>query len=156
MIQYNLIRIAGTYLTDSGLSSGNRLISEVTGIDKLRLSRQSNVQVALDGTPYKQFSSNKGLPVSLKFPILPVATFNTIVNAINSADEAGTSISLYISGDIGTFDLSVVSSGIDAPATGLEAGLYSCTFNFVVSAQRRVLTAVGSYTHTGNSVTLTH
>jgi len=156
MQRFNTIRIAGNWLTEDASSTGVPMISTVSGLGRLVRSRQSSNNFAIDGTNYKQFSSNKGLPIPVTFPLIPAATFQTIVSAINAAEEAGTSISLYITGDTGTFDLSVDAGDIDLPATGIQAGLNTVTFNFVVAEQRRVITAKGTYTMTGNSVTFVY
>lgn len=154
--QYHLIRIAGTYLTDDASQSGNRLISQISGLDKLRLARQVNVVQAIDGTPYRQFSSNKGLPISITFPLIPKATVTTIIDAMNNADNAGTNVSLYISGETGTFDLSVVPNGVSFPGTALQAGMQSVKFDFVVAQQNAIAAFYGTLTLTGQSATLTH
>jgi hypothetical protein len=157
MQQFHTIRIAGNWLTSNSLSSGTPYISEITGLDKLKLARQSSVTLAIDGTPYKQFSSNKGLPVSIKFPLIDSTNYNVIVDAINHADNAGTAISLYITGPMGTFALNVVSSGLETPGNAIVAGLYNATFNFVVTSTTLALSpAKGTYSQTGNAVTLTH
>jgi hypothetical protein len=114
------------------------------------------VTLAIDGTPYKQFSSNKGLPVSIKFPLIDSTNYNVIVDAINTHDNAGTAVSLYITGPMGTFALNVVSSGLETPGNAIVAGLYNATFNFVVTSSDHVLSAAkGSLTLTGAAVTLT-
>ena len=156
MFQYSKIRIAGTWLTDTGLSSGTELISEITGLDKLKLNRQSAVFIAIDGTPYKQFHDNKGLPLSIRVPLLPTANLDTVVNAINTHDNGGTAIPLYITGPMGTFALNVVSSGIDTKGNALEAGIQDVTFGFVIASSDYVLTATyKGLTLTPQAVTLT-
>lgn len=132
------------------------MISEITGLDKLRINRQSSVFIAIDGTPYKQFHDNKGLPVSIRFPLIPSASFETVINDINTHDNGGTSIPLYITGPMGTFALNVVSSGIETKGNSLEAGIQDVTFNFVVNSSDYALTATaGTITLTGAAATLT-
>lgn len=157
MFQYNTIRLGGVWLTDSAGNGGNPYITEVTGLDKLSLTRQSVVVLAIDGTPRKQFQSNKGLPVAVKFDLIDTAQFNAIVLKYNQADDANTSISLYITGPMGVFDLNVLPVSIEGGSSAIQAGLKTLTLNFVVSAHNKnLVTALGTYAQTGNAVTLTY
>ena len=157
MFLYHKIRIGSTWLTSTALSSGVAYISEITGLDKLALNRQSSVFTAIDGTVYKQYQSNKGLPISIKFPLIDSTTFSTIVAAINNSDNSGVSIPLYITGPLGTYALNVISSGIDTPGNAIAAGIQNVTFSFVIAATDFALTANSkALTLTSQAVTLTY
>jgi hypothetical protein len=154
MIQYSTIRIAGQWLTSGGTSSGTPYITEITGLDKLRLNRQSNAFQAIDGTTYKQFHSDIGLPVSIRFPLIDTTTFNSIIQIINGADNSGTKIPLYISGPMGTFSMNVIPNGFETQGNAIAAGIQNVTFHFIYAEGQNILVAsAGSLILTGASIT---
>jgi len=157
MFLFNLIRLGGTYLTNGGGVNDTRYISEISGLDKLKLNQTSTAFVALDGTVIEQFTSLKGLSVSIRFDLLDTTTFDAIVTIIRASRTSGNAISLYIDGEAGIFDLDVRCIDMAFPATAQEAGLRNVQFNFIVTGIHNHLEIIaGQYSQTGRTVTLTY
>lgn len=158
MYQYHLIQLNGTYITSNGLVGGDRYISEITGLGPLQRPRQSITILPLEGAPIRQFGRNEGLPISIFFPLEDVTTFGSFITACNNSDNAGTNISLYISGPTGTYNLDVVCTDIEInPNADLQAGITGVKFSFAIADFRNILTAVpGSITLTGSAASLNY
>lgn len=161
MSRFNLVSIGSIWLTRTGLDSGVRCKTNVTGLDALRLSKTGNTIIALDGTPFQQvMSSSKGLPVSVGAEQISKTVFDSLVAAIQTAVDAGTNLSLYVSGDTGTFSLDVVPSfpeAIKFPGTFSNELIANVQFNFIVAQLHNTLSFIaGQYTITGSNITLTY
>jgi hypothetical protein len=110
--KYNLIQIGSIYLTDTGLSSGTPCKTEVPTLEGLLLTKTGSVQLAIDRTPYLQIvdNSKKGELVPIICDSLMQSVYNSLIAAHQAALDNKVPIAIIITGDTGTFNLTVYPS----------------------------------------------
>lgn len=144
MIYTRLIKIGSSlYLTEDGMSTGARVISDVSGIDALKEAYIGPVRTALSGKPFSFVRENTGAGVLVKihFNRIPSDMLDDIIS-LNDASKAGDAdIALAISG--GPDDVAVdVRPGGDGNIHPIERGsgysdqsgtVFDVTLNYTVS-----------------------
>lgn len=101
---YPQIKINSLYLTATAANGGTPYIAIVRGLDALAVDSSIQVTKSLNGTPYIQIADMAGYPISIEFPNLLSADFDSIRDIIQAYITSGTSISMDITGgDYGDF-----------------------------------------------------
>lgn len=110
MARFNQVKIGSVYLTSTGANGGTPCKVDVTGINALKTDKTGQVISSADGTPYAQLIdvNNKGIPLEVRTEWMLKAVFDSIVTIINNAKNAGTGITVEITGDTGNFTVSVI------------------------------------------------
>lgn len=113
MITYALVEFgSGVYATDTGGSSGTRIISDIEGLEKFQLTDNIGITRALDGTVHSQFQAVKDEQVIIRFPLILVTSFDAIRDVIQTAVTGNTTHPLNITCDLGTFTFTAKPGGI--------------------------------------------
>lgn len=112
MARYHTVQIGSVYLTSTGASGGVPCKNQVSGLPALKTTKTGQIISSADGTPYAQLLSvsHKGLPIEIVTEWMLKAVFDSIVALIESAKNASSSITLVITGDLGSFTVGVIPS----------------------------------------------
>lgn len=130
-ITFALIELgSGVFATDSGLTGGDRLISEIDGLEKFQLTDNVGITRALDKTVYSQYQTIKDELVVIRFPLVPTARFDALRDVIQTAVTGLTTHALNITCDLGTFTFTAKPGGITVKPSILS-GFVS---DFVISS----------------------
>lgn len=109
--KYPQVQIESIYLTKTGLNGGTPCKIVLEGFDRLATTIKHSVTTALDGTPYIQtISTNKGLPIAIRFENMTETVYDSIVaEIVNVLDGTKAYLDLEITNfTYGTFSLDVV------------------------------------------------
>lgn len=161
MARYNTIQIDSIYLTSTGLSNGSPCKSSVEGLDALSLDYQGQTVIALDGTPYNQYTTNnkRGLPLKIKLSQLSETVLESLIALMDSTISGATTNLIRITGDTGDFVLNCLPAfpqPIEFPGDFQNDRIRDVTLNYVVNSQTYILTATaGTLSITGMQATLT-
>ncbi len=99
-----LIKIGSSlYLTSDGTSTGDMIITDVTGLDKLRPAKTGPIVLAMSGAgkKFRRPNNGEGTLLSIAMARMPDAANSTLddVIAVNDTAETGTNIVRLIFGD---------------------------------------------------------
>jgi hypothetical protein len=104
MVAFPLIKFgASLYMTDDNLSTGNRYIATVEGLDAFKVTDQVNVVRALSNKAYNQYQTILDMPVSITFPLIDTTKGAAVIAVVQAAITGLTTFALDITGDAGTF-----------------------------------------------------
>lgn len=128
MIVYPLVEFgSGIFATDTGASTGNRMICEITGLNVI--AEEIGGITALDGTRYAQYQTAKPL-VTITFPLATAGRFDAIRDVFQTAVTGNTTFTLNITGDIGTYTFTATPDSCSA-SPSILSGYVS---DFTISA----------------------
>jgi hypothetical protein len=104
-IGYPLIQYGSVYLTDDNLSSGNRYIAFVEGLDDLALTDNIGNIRAIDGTIYLQYQAKKDTEIKVRIPKMDWAKFDAVRDVIQTAvtGETTYTLNITVNGEAFTF-----------------------------------------------------
>ena len=102
-ITYPLIKFGSVYATEDNLSSGNRYIATVEGLEQYQLTDAVNVSRALSNKAYIQYQTIQDVPISVLFPLIDTTKYDAIRDVVQAAITGLTTFTLDITGDLGTF-----------------------------------------------------
>ena len=131
------------FLTDTGLTGGTKLLTEVEGIDQLRTTHTGDVIVAISGKPHAFVLSNTGAGVLLSITAerITQSLYNSIKSEINTAMSTAALLRIIFSdGPEGTLtvDCRCGQPGVEPMEYGSFIGtslIYTdAKFNFTVDA----------------------
>ncbi len=139
-----LVQLDSLYLTTDGMADGTPCKTEIPGLHRLVFSKRQAVQLAIDKTPYMQIfdNSKKGELVSIIANIILKDVYDDMNSAIEAYFASPTTMSLTITGDTGTFNLSVYPSGdgegnfpppVEFPGTFNNGRINRVTYNFITA-----------------------
>lgn len=135
MARFNAVKLNTIYFTSSGLAGATACKLSVKGLDQFLQTRRASVSRDLNNVPYRQQSNfaGKGFDVEITVEILPQAVFNSINAAINAACENSQTLALEITGDTGTFNLSVIPNAAPIKMSGefINGRIKQVTYSFV-------------------------
>lgn len=139
MARYNLISIAGLYLTTDATSTGDLCRTEVTGLDAASFNSQGQTILAIDGTAYNQIviTNKKGLPLRIEAEQMSKELFDDLIAAIDEAMTDETTVAVSITGDTGTFSFTCLPrlpDPVEFPGSFIEERIRSVAFNFVIQS----------------------
>jgi len=136
-MQYNTVQINSLYLTKDGLSGGIPCKLTVAGLDALKPPVSAGVKKALDGTPYRRTVDfgGRGFDISITVEILLKDVFDDVNDEINDAITDEETLSLVITGDTGTFNLTVIPGEKPIQFSGefINERIKQVTYNFVTT-----------------------
>ena len=99
----NLISLGGIYLTSDMTAGGDRCLTKVTGLDRLKLSKTGSTKLAADGTPKVFLCALKGAPVSITVVHEFQAQFDAVVAVFEAFVADKTPKELTIEGTTGNW-----------------------------------------------------
>jgi hypothetical protein len=156
--RWHSIRIGPLWLTDDHTSEGNRVINEIEGLGVLKRGRVGQVNIALDGTVWKQRFSAKGAEISISFNLMLAEDFETLTGILNDCDT-GSNITVAISGTTGDYSFTATTADeyLDFDSTYINTKVAGVSVRLiVVSQQYTASSSAGSASLTGQNVTLTY
>ena len=112
-IGYPLIKFgASTYLTDDNLSTGDRYIASVDGLDKLALTHNIGTTRGIDGTVYPQYQAVKDTEIVVRVPRMDFTKCDAIRDIINTAIAGNTTYALDITVNGESFTFTAKPGGV--------------------------------------------
>lgn len=159
--RYNLIQIDSLFMTSTGLSTGSPCRSSVSGLDWLSFDYQGQTLIALDGTPYNQYTTTykRGLPLQFKFNQMSESVLESLISLISSTISGSTTNLIRITGDTGDFVLNCLPmfpKPIEFSGEFQTDQIKDVTLNYIVNSQTYLVAFnAGVYTISGSSITVT-
>lgn len=153
--RWHSIQLGTLWLTQGNTSDGAPIINEIEGLGVLKRGRTGQVNIAIDGTAWKQRFGVKGAPLGISFNLMEGDDFESLVTVLNNCDS-GSDIAFRIVGDTGTYSgtattadeyLDFDSTYLNGKIAGVKVALIIVSQNFVPSA--------GTVSITGSNLTLT-
>lgn len=95
---WNLIQIGNEYLTDDTLSSGDKAIATIQGMDKFGIGTGAGHSQALDFTVYTQFQNYKDAPVTINVPKMESDLYDAIRDVFTSWITTPTDFTFAVTG----------------------------------------------------------
>lgn len=146
MARFNTIKINNVWLTSDGLSTGDPCQTTVDGLNRQLLTFKGTMQKALDGTPYVQIMRiyGRGETLSVTVETLAKSVYDSILVILENAALNGTTVSVRISGDTGTFSFNCLPGfpqPVEMPGTFIEQRIKQVKFNFIVQNRANILIA---------------
>jgi hypothetical protein len=111
-IGYPLIQVGSVYLTNDGLSSGERYIAFVDGLDDLALTDNIGNIRAIDSTIYPQYQAVKDTEIKVRIPRMDWAKFDAVRDVIQTAVTGETTYTLNITVNGEAFTFTAKPGGI--------------------------------------------
>lgn len=137
MASYNRVQLNDLYLTKDSSQLDLPCRLSVSGLDKLKTSNKGRIVRGLDNTPTRLQANfaGKGFPIEVTVEILYKAVFDAINTEINDALTNFDTLNLVITGDTGTFDLTVLPSDEPISFSGefINERILSVTYGFVTT-----------------------
>lgn len=118
---YPLIQFGAVYATDDNLSTGDRYISEIEGLEQFALADRIGTESALDFTRYSQVQAVKDMLVRVRFPLIDFAKFDAIRDVVNTAAAGLTTypLNITINGEAFTFTAKPAENAVTYQVTNL-------------------------------------
>lgn len=136
-MRFNRVQINSLYLTKDSSQSSDECKLSVSGLDKLKTPNKGRIFRGLDNTPTRLQSNfaGKGVDISVTVETLYKAVFDAINDEINNALDSFESLNLIITGDTGTFNLTVIPGDepIVFPGDFINERIAKVTYNFVTT-----------------------
>lgn len=133
MARFNRLKINDLYFTQTGLADGIPCILEASGLLPLRLARQRNVIVALDGSTVVQKSQTKGMPIQITIGTIMSDTLDDLIGILNDAEADEQLLELLVTGDEGVFDLSCELTNFTSAGKFENKQVYDVRLDLIVA-----------------------
>lgn len=139
MADYNLVQLESIYFTDDGLVTGIPCRIEVDGLDGLLISKTGSVATAADGTPYAFIVDNggQGAAIRLRPLVITDTVLASIQSALDAAASGNTTVSLDVTGDLGTFNLECIPAypkPIEGGTRFSNGRIYEVVINLIIQS----------------------
>lgn len=109
-MKFNAVQINSIYLTKDSSAMEDPCKLSVSGLDKLKTPTKGRIVRGLDNTPTRISAdfAGKGIDIAITVETLYKAVFDALNAEIDTACSNFTTLVLVITGDTGTFNLTVL------------------------------------------------
>ncbi len=136
-MRFNTVQINSIYLTEDSSESDLPCKLSVAGLDRLKTTQKGRIARGLDNTPTRLQTdfAGKGIEINVTVEILYKAVFDSINDEINDAIDGFDTLALVITGDTGTFNLTVLPGDEPIVFSGefTNGRIIKVTYNFVTT-----------------------
>jgi hypothetical protein len=134
-MKYNAVRINELYLTKDSSQMEDPCRLSIAGLDKLKTSTKGRIVYGLDNTPTRVSAdfSGKGINIGVTVETLYKAVFDALNAEVDTACSNFSTLDLVITGDTGTFNLTVIPGEEPIQFNGefKNGRIKKVTYNFV-------------------------